>query len=142
MPEVLPSVPSTMRAVRLVGHGGLDMLQYQDDVATPRPAADEVLIRVGACGVNNTDINTRLAWYSKSVIQATDAAGSDGFETAKGGDSTWGGDGRSSVAECAAGGADSRLGAHIGRSRAGRSWDRGEPGSHRGLSVERQLLVL
>ena len=93
MPEVLPSVPSTMRAVRLVGHGGLDMLQYQDDVATPRPAADEVLIRVGACGVNNTDINTRLAWYSKSVTEATDAAGSGGFETAKPGDSTWGGAG-------------------------------------------------
>lgn len=93
MPEALASIPSKMRAIRLVGHGGADMLQYREDVATPRPAAGEVLIRVGACGMNNTDINTRLAWYSKSVTQATDAGGSDGFETAKTGDSTWGSDG-------------------------------------------------
>jgi NADPH:quinone reductase-like Zn-dependent oxidoreductase len=93
MPEALPSIPAKMRAIRLVGHGGADMLQYREDVATPRPAAGEVLIRVGACGMNNTDINTRLAWYSKSVTQATDAGSSDGFETAKTGDSTWGGDG-------------------------------------------------
>jgi NADPH:quinone reductase-like Zn-dependent oxidoreductase len=82
-----------MRAVRLMGHGGLDMLQYQEDVATPRPAAGEVLIQVGACGMNNTDINTRTAWYSKSVTQATDAGGSAGFEKAKADDSTWGGAG-------------------------------------------------
>jgi NADPH:quinone reductase-like Zn-dependent oxidoreductase len=88
-----PSVPARMRAVRLTGHGGPEMLQYQEDVATPRPAADEVLIQVGACGMNNTDINTRTAWYSKSVTQATDAGGSAGFEKAKADDSTWGGAG-------------------------------------------------
>jgi NADPH:quinone reductase-like Zn-dependent oxidoreductase len=82
-----------MRALRLMGHGGLEMLQYQEDVATPRPTADEVLIQVGACGMNNTDINTRLAWYSKSVTQATDAGGGAGFETADSEDSTWGGGG-------------------------------------------------
>jgi NADPH:quinone reductase-like Zn-dependent oxidoreductase len=87
------SLPSHMRAVRLMGHGGLDMLHYQEDVATPRPADGEVLIQVAACGMNNTDINTRTAWYSKSVTDATDAAGSDGFDNAKTGDSTWGGAG-------------------------------------------------
>ena len=92
MPEA-STVPSRMRALRLMGHGGLEMLQYQEDVATPHPAADEVLIQVGACGMNNTDINTRLAWYSKSVTQATDAGGSAGFETANSDDSTWGGSG-------------------------------------------------
>ena len=48
-----------MRAVVLVGHGGLDKLVYKDDVSTPSPKAAEVLVRVGACGLNNTDINTR-----------------------------------------------------------------------------------
>jgi hypothetical protein len=29
----------------------------------------------GACGMNNTDINTRIAWYSKSVTEGTTAGG-------------------------------------------------------------------
>jgi NADPH:quinone reductase-like Zn-dependent oxidoreductase len=33
-----------------------------------------VLLRVGAAGVNNTDINTRIGWYSKSVAADTAAA--------------------------------------------------------------------
>lgn len=63
-----------MSAVLLLGHGGLDMLQYRDDVATPQPRAGEVLIRVAAAGVNNTDINTRIGWYSKRVSEATSSA--------------------------------------------------------------------
>ena len=86
-------IPPRMRAVRVTGHGGLDKLEYREDVATPVPAADEVLIEVGACGMNNTDINTRTAWYSKSVREATDAGGDARFETAKSDDSTWGGAG-------------------------------------------------
>ncbi|MEX1038724.1 MAG: Zn-dependent oxidoreductase, partial [Acidimicrobiia bacterium] len=43
-----------MRAVFLTGHGGLDRLEYREDVARPQPGADEVLIEVGACGMNNT----------------------------------------------------------------------------------------
>ena len=31
----------------------------------PVIADDEVLIKVSAAGINNTDINTRTAWYSK-----------------------------------------------------------------------------
>lgn len=87
------TVPALMRAVRLMGHGGLDKLEYRRDIATPQPAPGEVLIAVGACGMNNTDINTRTAWYSKSVTQGTDAGGSGGFGEAKTDDSTWGGDG-------------------------------------------------
>ena len=87
------TIPPRMRAVRVTGHGGLDKLEYREDVATPRPAADEVLIQVGACGMNNTDVNTRTAWYSKSVQEATDAGGATGFENAKNEDSTWGGGG-------------------------------------------------
>ncbi|RVC89599.1 alcohol dehydrogenase, partial [Mesorhizobium sp. M2A.F.Ca.ET.017.03.2.1] len=54
---------SVMRAVVLTGHGGLDKLHYREDWPIPVPASGQVLIRVGACGLNNTDINTRTAWY-------------------------------------------------------------------------------
>jgi NADPH:quinone reductase-like Zn-dependent oxidoreductase len=61
----------TMRAVLLRGHGGFDQLQYRADVPLPEPAQGEVLIRIGAAAINNTDINTRVGWYSKSVTGAT-----------------------------------------------------------------------
>jgi NADPH:quinone reductase-like Zn-dependent oxidoreductase len=48
-----------MRAVLLTGHGGLEKLEYREDVPTPEPAEGEVLIAVGAAGINNTDIWTR-----------------------------------------------------------------------------------
>ena len=37
-------------------------------------AQNDVLIRVGAAGVNNTDINTRTGWYSKAVTGDTAAS--------------------------------------------------------------------
>lgn len=72
MPEA-HALPDTMSGVVLTGHGGLDMLGWRDDLAVPAPAAGEVLIRVAAAGVNNTDINTRTAWYSKAGAKAEDA---------------------------------------------------------------------
>lgn len=57
--------PTTMRGVLLTGHGGLDKLEYREDIKVPAPGPGDVLIRVGAAGVNNTDINTRIGWYSK-----------------------------------------------------------------------------
>ena len=72
-----------MRAMVLTGHGGLDKLEYHEEWPTPQPKSGEVLVRVGACGLNNTDINTRTGWYSKSVTDGiTDTAGRDGFENA------------------------------------------------------------
>lgn len=61
----------TMKAVVTVGTGGYDMLVYKD---VPMPSIDEgeVLIKVLAAGVNNTEINTRLGWYSKKVTTSTD----------------------------------------------------------------------
>ena len=82
--------PNTMRAALLVGHGGPEMLQVRDDVPVPVPGPDEVLIAVAACGINNTDINTRVAWYSKSVTAATSG---EGYSDADAADSTWGGRG-------------------------------------------------
>ena len=67
-------IPRTMKAVLLKGHGGPEQLDYRDDVPVPTPAAGEVLVRIGAAAVNNTDINTRVGWYSRSVTTATDAA--------------------------------------------------------------------
>src|SRR5262245_30742716 len=66
------SVPKTMRAVVTTGHGGLDKLVYREDVPVPEPAHGEVLIAVGACSINNTDINTRTGWYAPSVRGGTE----------------------------------------------------------------------
>jgi NADPH:quinone reductase-like Zn-dependent oxidoreductase len=80
-----------MCAVVLTGHGGLDKLEYHQDWPTPQPASGEVLVRVGACGLNNTDINTRTAWYSKSVTEGiTDAGDSQGFDSAEADNGSWG----------------------------------------------------
>lgn len=67
-------IPGTMKAVLLKGHGGFEQLEYRCDVPVPMPAAGEVLVKVGGAAVNNTDINTRVGWYSKSVATATDVA--------------------------------------------------------------------
>lgn len=80
-------LPKTMIAVLLTGHGGFDKLEVRDDVPVPRPGPGEALVRVTAAGVNNTDINTRVGWYSKSVTAATDDFEEDaGIE-----DGGWGG---------------------------------------------------
>ena len=60
------SIPKLMHAVILTGHGGMDKLEYKNNIDVPVPKKDEVLIRVKGAGVNNTDINTRIGWYSKS----------------------------------------------------------------------------
>uniref|UniRef100_UPI003F493F2D alcohol dehydrogenase family protein n=1 Tax=Ensifer adhaerens TaxID=106592 RepID=UPI003F493F2D len=64
------AVPEKMRAVLLTGFGGIDKLQYRDDVIVPQPGIGEVLVRVGACGMNNTDINLRTRWYDRDVNES------------------------------------------------------------------------
>jgi NADPH:quinone reductase-like Zn-dependent oxidoreductase len=72
-------LPARMIAVLLTGHGGPECLQLSDDVPVPVAGPNEVLIRVRAAGVNNTDINTRIGWYSKAVKGSTaDASGNLG----------------------------------------------------------------
>ena len=72
-----------MKAVVTTGNGGFDKLHYRD-VPMPQLGAGEVLIKVLAAGVNNTEINTRLGWYSGGgwhiptpfpFIQGTDCCG-------------------------------------------------------------------
>lgn len=87
-------IPKRMRAVVLTEYGGLDRLEYRKDWPVPTPVADEVLVKVGACGMNNTDINTRIGWYSKSVSEGTTAErGEAGFELQRETTSGWGGSG-------------------------------------------------
>lgn len=61
-----------MKAVVTTGNGGYEKLAYQD-VPIPKLIQGEVLIRVLAAGMNNTEINTRLGWYSSSVTDATNS---------------------------------------------------------------------
>jgi NADPH:quinone reductase-like Zn-dependent oxidoreductase len=81
-----------VKAVVTTGNGGFDKLHYCE-VPMPKLGAGEVLIKVLAAGVNNTEINTRLGWYSGGgwhiptpfpFIQGTDCCGivTQTFETA------------------------------------------------------------
>jgi NADPH:quinone reductase-like Zn-dependent oxidoreductase len=86
------ALPNYMTAAVLKGHGGLDKIIVRDDIPVPEPKANEVLIKVGACGMNNTDINTRIGWYSKSVSSGTTTnGGADGLDRLSEEDATWGG---------------------------------------------------
>jgi len=69
----LTILPKAMRGVQLIGHGGYDMLAIRSDINLPKPGRQEVLIRVSAAAVNNTDINTRIGWYSKNEGSSDDA---------------------------------------------------------------------
>ena len=55
-----------VKAVLLTGYGGPEKLEYREDVPTPEPVAGEVLVKVGACGVNNTDLWTREGAYGQA----------------------------------------------------------------------------
>jgi len=60
----------TMKAIVTTGNGGYDKLDYRD-VPVPTLKSNEVLLEVLAAGVNNTEINTRLGWYSSKVTAST-----------------------------------------------------------------------
>ena len=60
------SIPKTMKAMLLTGHGGPEKLVLENNWLTPDIAPDEVLVQVGACGINNTDIWVREGAYGVS----------------------------------------------------------------------------
>jgi hypothetical protein len=68
--ELKPGLES-MKAVVTTGNGDYDRLDYRD-VPIPQIGPGEVLLKVLAAGVNNTEINTRLGWYSSSVDSGTE----------------------------------------------------------------------
>ena len=53
-----PAVPATMRAAIIREHGASNTLRVQE-VPTPRAGPDELLIRVGAVGLNHLDVFAR-----------------------------------------------------------------------------------
>ena len=67
----LDGCEQTMKAVVTTGNGGYDKLEYRD-VPMPVIGPGEALLQVLAAGVNNTEINTRLGWYSSSVTDSTE----------------------------------------------------------------------
>ena len=66
------SIPKLMHAVLLTSHGEMEKMEYRSDVEVPFPKEDGVLIKVKGAGINNTDINTRIGWYSKSSDENND----------------------------------------------------------------------
>jgi len=85
---VLKPGQKTMKAVVTTGNGGYDKLDYCD---VPMPAAGpgELLLKVLAAGVNNTEINTRLGWYSSSVTGGTDEFSAEDSENSQPADGGW-----------------------------------------------------
>ena len=73
---------TTMKAVVTNGNGGYEKLEYRD-VPVPALASGEVLLQVLAAGVNNTEINTRLGWYSSAVTTGTETLTAAEKEKAK-----------------------------------------------------------
>ena len=67
----------TMKAAVTAGNGGFEQLQCRV-VKRPQPRAGEVLIKVLAAGMNNTEINTRIGWYSDAVSGSTAEAAEAG----------------------------------------------------------------
>ncbi len=114
-----------MQAILWKGYGGYEQLEYRDDVPVPRPPAGAVLVRIGAASVNNTDINTRTGWYSRSVSEGSSAAAAEqGFVGARAADSGWtgsehqfpriqGADGCGQIVAVGAGVAHSRIGERV-----------------------------
>ncbi|WP_193063823.1 zinc-binding dehydrogenase [Oceanobacillus oncorhynchi] len=66
------TIPKKMRGVYLTGNGGFEKLEYRTDIDVPTPKAGEVLVKIGGAAVNNTDVNTRIGWYSKSELDVRD----------------------------------------------------------------------
>lgn len=68
------TVPATMSAMLLTGHGDVDKLVYRDDVPTPQPGPGEVLVRVTATAKNNTDRKAREGLYPVKKGEVTSFA--------------------------------------------------------------------
>src|SRR2546428_12015351 len=71
-------LPQVMQAVVIPVHGDASVLQYTK-VPTPQPGPGEVLVKVGAVGLNHLDIFVRRGMPGKAVllphISGADVAG-------------------------------------------------------------------
>ena len=75
-----------MLAVVLKGHGDFGQLELRR-VPIPLPGPGEVLVQIGAAAVNNTDINTRIGWYSRTAGTGVEATAPDAAASLP--DSAW-----------------------------------------------------
>lgn len=64
-------IPEHMTAVVTTGTGGPERLQVRR-VPVPEVGDHDMLVRVLAAGVNNTDINTRVGWYDRGPADGSD----------------------------------------------------------------------
>ena len=78
----------TMKAVVTTGNGGYDQLEYRD-VPMPVIGPGELLLKVLAAGVNNTEINTRLGWYSSTVTHGTEQVAAGDNDISQPADGGW-----------------------------------------------------
>lgn len=85
-------IPELMCGIVLTGHGDFDKLELRTDLPVPKVGKSEVLIKVAATAINNTDINTRIGWYSKGVREGTSQGGSIGFTSLGNADAAWTGE--------------------------------------------------
>lgn len=69
------TLPATMSGVVLTRHGGPGALAWREDLPVPLPGPGQVVVRVLAAGVNNTDIATREGWYAREGTGAGATAG-------------------------------------------------------------------
>ena len=84
------TIPETMNGVVLTGHGGLDKLEWREDLPVPVPQAGEVLIRVGAAALNNTDVQPRVRVGIQRPVRGDTASGAaDGYGDLVGKDGGW-----------------------------------------------------
>ncbi|CAN8071814.1 unnamed protein product [Agarophyton chilense] len=88
---VTHDVPKYMTAAVLLCHGTPENLVISHEVPVPKLLRGEALIRVRACGVNNTDINTRLGWYDSSVQEGTCDLVTDSDKVRNDFEGTWSG---------------------------------------------------
>ncbi|MDA3919480.1 MAG: zinc-binding dehydrogenase [Salinisphaera sp.] len=58
-----PTLPDSMQAMRLMGHGDVDQLVYDTHTPMPVPRTGEVLVQVTATAKNNTDRKAREGLY-------------------------------------------------------------------------------
>ena len=72
-------VTETMTAAVTLGNGGCEMIDVRE-VPIPAPQPGWVRVKVLAAGMNNTEINTRLGWYSQTVSGSTDDTAVDAAE--------------------------------------------------------------
>ncbi len=68
--------------------GGLDKLVFHEDWPVPSPSPNQLLLKLHACGPNNTDVDTRSGGYSKAVSEATTGGA---YQEVGKNDPTWGG---------------------------------------------------